>query len=291
MSTLQSHVAGWSPEEVRSTDSMAPGPAWALHRVLGERDVSRDRSRSGVLPLLWHWLYFLEWPAHEELGPDGHPVGGAFLPPIPDRRRMFAGGRVRVTEPLETGREASRRSTLADATVKQGRSGETLFVTLRHEFHQDGRPRLVEEQDYAYRSGEPARRRMPERTRTDRPERGTEPWWSATSADPVLLFRFSALTANAHRIHYDDPYARTVEGYPGLVVHGPLLAVLMAAMAQAHGPVSEMRYRLRSPIFVNEPFAVTGGPGDGGTAGDGGAQLSVRTAPDEVNATATVTRT
>lgn len=281
--SLEKHVAEWAPGEVASEDPIAPGPAQALASVLGERDLRGEGPPASVLPLLWHWLYFLDWPAHEELGPDGHPLEGHFLPPVPDRRRMFAGGRVRVEEPLEIGRPARRVSTLADATVKHGRSGETLFVTVRHEVHQGGRPRLVEEQDFAYRSGESGQRRMPAEPKSGPPERGTDPWWSLATADPVLLFRFSALTANAHRIHYDDPYARTVEGYPGLVVHGPLLAVLLAGRAEAAGqPVTAMHYRLRSPVFVGEPFAVTGGPGDNGV------ELSVRTAPAEVNATATV---
>ncbi|SEG69320.1 3-methylfumaryl-CoA hydratase [Thermomonospora echinospora] len=240
------------------TDELPPGPAAVLAGVL---DRPGDAPGQGEpLPPLWHWLYFLEWPAQSELGADGHPAHGHFLPPIPERTRMFAGGRLRVHAPLEVGRPAVRTSTLAGVNVKQGRTGEMLFVTVRHEIRQTGELRITDEQDLVYRSGSaPARHELDTRPLPS----SQDPWRLPVAADTPLLFRFSALTANAHRIHYDAPYARDVEGYPGLVVHGPLLAVLMAELPRRHAPerrVTGLTYRFRRPVFLGEQALVTGGP-------------------------------
>ncbi|MEV5177872.1 hypothetical protein AB0L10_44320 [Streptomyces flaveolus] len=264
MSSLQACVESWKPGPVTDEDSLPTGPVAALSAVLDEPEPVATAGRP--LPPLWHWLYFLNWPAQQDLGADGHPAHGTFLPPIPDRQRMFAGGRCAVTEPLRLDERTERFSSLQNIAVKQGRTGELLFVTQRHEFRQGGRTCLVEEQDIVYRSG-----RSPGRGTTVLDESAAPaldaPWRLAVQPDPTLLFRFSALTANAHRIHYDATYARDAEGYPGLVVHGPLLALLMLELVRRDDPsrpVRSLSYRLRSPVFSGERLLVCGEPADGG---------------------------
>ncbi|QFG26296.1 MaoC family dehydratase N-terminal domain-containing protein [Actinomadura sp. WMMB 499] len=245
-------VAGWAPEAHETTEVIGPAPAAALAGVL-------DTGAPGEeLPPLWQWLYFLERPAQRELGADGHPREGRFLPPIPDRRRMFAGGRFRIAEPIRVGDTVTRRDELASTAVKTGRTGEMLFVTVRHTFLRDGTEIAVEEQDLVYRSGDAAPRPSapsPEAPVVD------APWTLPVTADPALLFRFSALTYNAHRIHYDERYATEVEGHAGLVVHGPLLAILCLELPRRAGVrVRELSFRARTPVFAGRPFAAAGGP-------------------------------
>ncbi|WP_233575890.1 hypothetical protein [Saccharopolyspora rhizosphaerae] len=250
---LEEYLRGWRPRPVVEHDAMAPEQSRALANVL-ETAAPVDE-----LPPLWHWVHFLSWPPHSDLGPDGHPLDGDFLPPVPDRRRMFAGGRLTIQEPLRLGTPAERTTELGDVQVKQGRTGEMAFVTERREFHQDGRLRISEEVDYVYRSGE-NEAKNPNRLRpTDFPKSQADWQWGFT-ADPVRLFRFSALTANSHRIHYDETYCREVEAYPGLVVHGPLLVLLMTELARENGQITDVSYRLRRPVFSGDPVLVCGGP-------------------------------
>ncbi|MFC9927752.1 hypothetical protein [Streptomyces sp. NPDC127190] len=265
-SPLASHVASWHPGPVRDEDVLPPGPAAALSALLDLPD--RVAGAGDPLPPLWQWLYFLHWVPQHALGPDGHPREARFLPPLPDRRRMFAGGRCEIREPLLLGEPAERISSLAAVTPKQGRSGELLFVTERQEFRQGGRVRLVEEQDIVYRSGAGAAPPSPPAALDDTAVPEAEgPWRLRLRPDETLLFRFSALTANAHRIHYDTPYCRAVEGYPGLVVHGPLLALLMLELVRRHAPerrVRSLSYRLHRPAFAGEHLLADGGPFEGG---------------------------
>lgn len=282
MSSLDAYVRGWNPQPVVDTEPMPLEPARALAAVL---EVPEHLLGSEELPPLWHWVYFLHWPAHGALGRDGHPTHGHFLPPLPDRRRMFAGGRMTVTRPLQLGQPAERSSSLASATVKHGRSGEMVLVTVRSEFRQHGEFRLVEEQDYVYRSGEGAAK-SPRAAPSGELSWPDATWKQPFVGDPVRLFRFSALTANAHRIHYDEPYAREVEAYPGLVVHGPMLVLLMTELARSNrsaANLSTVDYRLHRPVFAGDPVLVAGEP-DGDAA-----ELVVRTAPDTVSARAQVT--
>ncbi|GAA3208373.1 FAS1-like dehydratase domain-containing protein [Actinocorallia longicatena] len=277
---LAPHVESWRPEPVTTGEFLSEAPAAALSALL---DLPGPAG-GGVLPPLWHWLYFLNWPAQGDLGADGHPGSGGFLPPIPDRQRMFAGGRCEIGEPLRTGETAERISEVAAVEVKRGRTGELLFVTVRSTYLQRGRTCLVEEQDIVYRSGRGAAAHPPELDTTAVPD-ADEPWLLPLRADPVLLFRFSALTANAHRIHYDAPYARDVEGYPGLVVHGPLLVLAMLEPVRRDAsarPVRSLSYRLRSPAFAGEHLLAAG------TAADGTASLRVVSRREERHATAEV---
>lgn len=279
---LDSYLDSWAPAPVRDEDPLHAGPVAALSAVF---DLAGSAAEAGdPIPPLWHWLHFLNWPAHSELGRDGHPANGHFLPPIPNRQRMWAGGRCEVTEPLRLGEPAERLSSLSAVTSKRGRTGELLFVTERREFRQGGRTRLVEEQDIVYRSGR-STAQHPDTLDESAPPRTDSPWQLPLRPDPALLFRFSALTANAHRIHYDAPYCRNDEGYPGLVVHGPLLVLLMLELPRRHASGRQVRslsYRLRRPVFAGERISACGTPAGGG------AQLSIATHREAQHATAEV---
>lgn len=280
---LDRYLDSWHPAPVTDHDELSAVPAAALSAVLDQPPVANT---GDSLPPLWHWLYFLDWQPQHELGADGHPRDGHFLPPIPDRRRMIAGGRLEVRAPLAIGVASRRTSSLGDVVAKRGSTGEMVFVTVRNEISQHSRVCLVEEHDVVYRSGEDAGRRGAFSRDTNEAGASGAAWQLALRPDPPLLFRFSALTANAHRIHYDAPYVTGVEGYPGLVVHGPLLVLLMLELARRNAPERRVRsvaYRLRSPVFAGEHVLALGEP-DGERA-----SLRIATAREERHATAEVT--
>ena len=267
MTGMSEIIAGWAPGPAETTETITAGPAVALSGLLDREPAVT--ARGDPIPPLWHWLYFLDRPASSELGPDGHPAAGHFMPPIPQRRRMYAGGRASYTGAFRCGDEITRRSELADATVKQGRTGELLFVTVRSVFTSAGAVIATEEQDVVYRSGPPTAGGFAGPPRPSEAA-GPAPWQIQIVPDPVLLFRFSALTYNAHRIHYDADYATGVEGHPGLVVHGPLLALLCFEVPRRYAPrqrVTQLSFRARSPVYVGQRCTVTGGPRDDGSAG------------------------
>jgi hydroxyacyl-ACP dehydratase HTD2-like protein with hotdog domain len=257
MTDLAEALAGWAPEPAETTETIMAGPAVGLAGLL-------DGEPPGdLLPPLWHWLYFLDRPAQSELGPDGHRATGPFVPPVPGLRRMHAGGRITYQAPVQCCYDINRRSELAGWKIRQGRSGELLFVTLRHSFSHEGTPVLTEEQDLVYRRG-PA----PGGAAEPAPADPGFPWRMPVTADPVLLFRFSALTYNSHRIHYDAAYATAVEGHPGLVVQGPLQAILCLELLRRHLPgraVAELTFRARSPLYAGDLFVVAGGLSGTGT--------------------------
>jgi 3-methylfumaryl-CoA hydratase len=252
----------WAPEPLETAGTLAAWPGAAFAALL---DLPGAPGEGDPLPPLWHWFHLLDHPRQSELGDDGHPAQGRFFPPIPYRRRMIAGGRLRVTEPLRVGDEVVRRSSLAAVQQKQGRSGELVFVTVRSEFRRPGSDDvlLTEEQDVVYRSQPPGQGRSEQPPGA--PDDGPADWRFETATDPAVLFRFSALTYNAHRIHYDLPYVTGVEGYPGLVVHGPLLALLLLEIPRRHHPdalVTAFDYRLGRPVFSGATV-VTRGSADG----------------------------
>lgn len=229
-----------------------PGPAARMAATL-DRD-AEGLTLGAPLPPLWHWIYFLSASRRSGLGRDGHPVLGGFLPPVALARRMWAGGRLRFLGELRLGDPTRKVSTIRDVQVKQGRSGKLCFVTVQHELLVAGRLRVVEEQDIVYREEASAtQQRSPESAPTDA-EVSEE-----VRPDPTLLFRYSALTFNGHRIHYDREYAREVEGYGGLVVHGPLIATLLADMA-ARGfsgrTLGTFEFRAVSPLFDTASFTI-----------------------------------
>jgi 3-methylfumaryl-CoA hydratase len=257
-------------EVIERTETLQPEPACALGALL---DVPvPDLERAG-LPLLWHWIYLLDRPAQADLGPDGHPVRGTLpAPPGPGRRRMWAGGRVRTRGPLRAGSPATKRTSLLSVAEKQGRSGHLTIVTVGLQILQDGRLAVDEEQDIVYR--EAARVPAPAPAADDAaavleeaaevPEVPVTDDERELDVSPTLLFRFSALTYNAHRIHYDRDYCRDVEGYPGLLTHGPLQAIAMAEAARAAGlPDGDLsfEYRLVSPLFDYQGLIVRAVPG------------------------------
>ena len=256
------------------TELLVPGPAQALAGLLGVP--GPDTGGPAGLPLLWHWAYLLDRPAQSDLGPDGHrAAGGVPLPPGPGRRRMFAGGRAWRLAPLRTGRPATRRTWVSGSVQKQGRSGRLEFVTVRTEISQDGAVAVAEEQDIVYRDalrpgrsapapGTPAQPGGPAADEAGAAHFGLDP-------GPVLLFRFSALTYNGHRIHYDRDYARAAEGYPGLVVHGPLQALAMAELARQAArppPRCGFSYRLVAPLFEGQGLRASGWRPRGAAAGE-----------------------
>jgi 3-methylfumaryl-CoA hydratase len=278
--SLRDWVENWRPGLEEVTDDIDAARMHSLAATLGSAETPAE-----TVPPLWHWLYCQSpWPRTADLGDDGHPDAGPFLPPIPQRRRMFAGASLRITTPLTVGEPAHRRAEVVDIAVKNGRSGEMLFVTVRHEYRQRGVVRIVEEQDLVYRSGTAGAPSI-EVNRNPLGESRT-PWSARPQFSPALLFRFSALTANAHRIHYDADYATAVEGFPALVVHGPLLAVQMAELVRSHAAgraVAALSFRLQRPVFLGDVVRVEGTP----TAG--GAELAVVSGSGVTHASAVVT--
>lgn len=218
--------------------------------------LDHDAAPPATVPPLGHWLYFLPDASQSAIGDDGHPRRdeGGLLPPVPLPRRMWAGGRVEFLAPIAVGAALTRVTTIAAIRAKRGASGDLLFVTLQHDIAADGVPAIREEQDLVYRaaataSTAPSTPPPAEPEPTDAIRRVT--------ADPVLLFRYSALTFNAHRIHYDRDYARDVEGYAGLVVHGPLIATLLIDHARREIPALAPRhfsFRAEAPLIDGAPF-------------------------------------
>jgi 3-methylfumaryl-CoA hydratase len=212
------------------------------------------------LPPLWHWMYFWTNARQSELGHDGHAQRGKFLPPVPLPRRMWAGGRLTFLAPIEIGVAVSRKSTIKAVEVKRGKSGDMVFVTVEHAIFNTQGIALVEEHDIVYRDA-------PQGTGPVEPRMATarSTWFETVHPDPTLLFRYSALTFNGHRIHYDRSYATEVEAYPGLIVHGPLIATLLLELALRALPQASIKsfsFRAISPLFDTEPFGICGQPPD-----------------------------
>lgn len=226
-------------------------------------DLEAPPGRAGELPPGWHWIFFNPFLRRSGLGPDGHPRRGGFLPPVPLPRRMWAGGRISYARPVPVGPEAERRSEILKVETKSGKRGQLVFVTVRHTVTAEGAACLVEEQDVVYREAAPPGSPAP------RPEPAPDGAGASQEVvpDPVLLFRYSALTSNGHRIHYDQPYATGEEGYRDLVVHGPLLATLLqglAGRARPGVPMREFSFRGVAPVFADRPFRVEAGPLEAG---------------------------
>lgn len=253
---MSDDYSAWIGKSETASDRLDPARSNALLAALGE---TARVSEGDPLPPLHHWLYFWNVQPPTALGADGHPAKGGFLPPVPLPRRMWAGGRVTFLAPLRLGDRASRTSTILRTQTKTGRSGTLVFVTVRHELAGSGGPAVVEEQDLVYRApAAPGSIAAPGPAESE----ASATWQSTLDPDPVLLFRYSALTMNGHRIHYDLPYAREEEAYPGLVVHGPLQATLLAALASREGgrPLAQFDFRGQSPAFAGAPLHVCGEP-------------------------------
>jgi 3-methylfumaryl-CoA hydratase len=253
----------WIGRSETVADIATATPYAALSATL---DRPPERPAAGTpLPPLWHWLYFLPLHRLSEIGPDGHAKRGGFLPPVPLPRRMWAGSRLEFHRPLLVGDDLARVSTIEDVTQKSGRSGPLVFVKVRHEIRRGGEdaPALVEWHDIVYREAA----RPDDAPPPAQPAPADPQWHRQWVPDDVLLFRYSALTFNGHRIHYDRRYVTEVEGYPGLIVHGPLLATLLLDLLRHQMPDAEVtRYTFRAlrPTFDTHPFSVCGAPVAGG---------------------------
>jgi 3-methylfumaryl-CoA hydratase len=257
MSPHESPFAAWIGRSETLDDRVGPTPAIALNATL-------DHPLAPIvdgfaLPPLWHWLYFLPLHRQSEIGPDGHPKRGGFLPPVPQPRRMWAGSQLEFRSPVRVGDRIARTSTIEDVSSKSGRTGDLVFVRVRHALrcNDAADPALVEFHDIVYRD---ARKPGDAEPPPQAAPTGAA-WQREIVPDAVLLFRYSALTFNGHRIHYDRRYVTEVEGYPGLIVHGPLLATLLMDLLRRNLPdadVATFRFKAVRPTFDLHPFRVNG---------------------------------
>ncbi len=246
----------WLGRSERSDDAIGAWPIAALAATLDRDDP--PPAPGDAVPPLWHWLYFLPLHRRSELGADGHARRGGFLPPVPLPRRMWAGGRLSFERALRVGESATRSSHIASIVEKTARSGPLVFVTVRHEIADAAGPAVIEEQDIVYR-GAPAAGASAAFTAAP----GDAAFSREIVPDDVLLFRYSALTFNGHRIHYDRRYVTEVEGYPGLVVHGPLIATLLLDLLRREQPEADVRrfeFKAVRPLFDLHPFTLCGRP-------------------------------
>jgi 3-methylfumaryl-CoA hydratase len=257
-----SHLEDWIGRTETSADQVTPTPVVALSATLDRDDPPSQPGDS--LPPAWHWLFFLPIHRQSELGPDGHPARGGFLPPVSLPRRMWAGSRIALHRPLLVGDAITRTSSIVSIKQKEGRTGLLVFVVVRHEISNASGLAITDEHAIVYRG-----HAQPGQSAPEPPAAPTDAAWQRTiHPDDVLLFRYSALTFNGHRIHYDRRYATEVEGYPGLVVHGPLQATLLLDLLRRNLPAAQVcrfEFRAVSPLFDIAPFSVCGAPGDGNT--------------------------
>ncbi len=252
---MDTDYASWIGRTEEVTDPMSRAQAQAAQAMLDAPGA--PLADGDALPLPWHWFHFLPRAPQAALDADGHPQRGGFLPPIPYPRRMFAGARMQVHRPLRVGMPAVREGAIRNVVMKSGKTGALAFVTVAYRFLQDGVLCLEEEQDIVYR--EPgAAVAAPVPAVLPPPPEGS--WTRTLQPDTRLLFRFSALTFNAHRIHYDRGYAVQTEGYPGLVVHGPLTAVLLLQLVRQSTarPVLAFSFRGVAPLFDLGPIRLLG---------------------------------
>ncbi|MCK9213392.1 MAG: MaoC family dehydratase N-terminal domain-containing protein [Rhodoferax sp.] len=281
------HLQSWVGKIETLSDDITAAPVRALSATL-DRDDALPVPGTALAPL-WHWLYFLPLHRQSEIGPDGHAKRGGFLPPVPLPRRMWAGGRLqwRPENPLVVGDAVKRISRIESVTHKAGRTGDLLFVLVKHEVHNAQGLALTEEHDIVYRAIEqaptlgtgvsslPPEGALASRGGPSAPARSGGPvpppvaagqgaaWQREVTPDAVLLFRYSALTFNGHRIHYDRPYVTEVEGYPGLIVHGPLIATLLVDLVRRHAPgasIQSFNFKALRPTFDLHPFRLNGQP-------------------------------
>ena len=271
------HLPQWIGRTESRADAITPTPIAALSATLDRDDPLPQPG--DALPPLWHWLYFLPIHRQSELGEDGHPRRGGFLPPVSLPRRMWAGGRLEFHHPLRVGDAVTRTSRIVDVSRKDGRTGPLAFVLVRHEIADAHGIALAEEHDIVYR-GQP---KPGEAAPAPRTAPKDADWTREVRPDDVLLFRYSALTFNGHRIHYDRRYVTQVEGYPGLVVHGPLIATMLADLLRRNRPDAVMTgfsFRAVSPLFDTDAFTLNGRLDDGGAkaslwAGDAAGALAM----------------
>ncbi len=249
------HLREWIGRTETRHDTATAAPIVGLGAALDRDDP--EPLPGSELPPLGHWLYFTPRVRQSQLGPDGHARRGDFLPPVPLPRRMWAGGRLAFAHPLRIGDEMRRESRIDDVKIKTGRSGSLVFITVGHRIGNALGVAVTEEHDIVYRDAP-----SPEAPASPPQAAPVDEIFSRTiTPDPVLLFRYSALTFNGHRIHYDRTYVNDVEGYPGLIVHGPLIATLLLDLLRrevADARVRRFGFTAVRPIFDTHPFSVCG---------------------------------
>jgi 3-methylfumaryl-CoA hydratase len=246
------HLKSWIGRREVVEDNVPGFPSRALAATL---DQKLTPGSSDSLPPLWHWIYFLSIHRQSELAEDGHARRGGFIPPVPLPRRMFAGAQIEFRRPIRLGRRAIRESTIEDLVVKKGRTGELVFLKIRIDIRNDDGLALTEYQDIVYREAP-----RPGEAPAAPTKRRTPDWCQVIHPSDSLLFRYSALIFNAHRIHLDRGYATGHEGYGGLVVHGQLVATMLAELARKHfpKPMTAFRFRAIRPIVDTAPFTIFG---------------------------------
>jgi len=259
-------------QEVRD-DRLGPTPVQALAATLDHAPSAVPDGTS--LPPLWHWLYFLPLHLARDIGPDGHARRGGFLPPVPLPRRMWAGSRFEFAAPLRVGDAVQRVSTIEAVTPRRGRSGALVFVTVRHELTVAGQaaPALREWHDIVYRDEPAPGTPAPVGEPAPAADAARPHWQRSLVPDEVLLFRYSALTFNGHRIHYDRRHVTQTEGYPGLVVHGPLIATLLLDLLHRQQPEAQVQafsFKARHPCFDGQLLELHGQPAPAEAATNGG---------------------
>ena len=252
---LRTHVG----RRQMATDVVTPAPANLLRLTFGRPEP--EMQPGDALPPGWHTLYFLPRFRGDELRPDGSPREAGVVPPMPLPRRMFAGERLRFLRPIRIGDAVRRETALADISLKSGGTGTLVFASVVSQIFTPEGLALEEERRTVFREEVKAGERNQAPRREEAP--ADAPWRRRIEPDAVLLFRFSALTFNSHRIHYDRTWAMETEGYPGLVVHGPLTSTLLIDFARDHNPGSTfLTYttQARAPLFDNAPFELRGRP-------------------------------
>jgi 3-methylfumaryl-CoA hydratase len=259
VSTQHDDLRSWIGRSETVRDTIHPTPVLALAATLDHP--AAPVPEGSPLPPLWHWLYFLPLHRQSDIGPDGHARRGGFLPPVPLPRRMWAGSQFEFRSALHVGDRVARTSTIEDVSVKDGRTGQLVFVRVRHELRSNDSadPALVEFHDIVYREAQGPNDVAP----PPQAAPGDAAWRRQVVPDDVLLFRYSALTFNGHRIHYDRQYVTREEGYPGLVVHGPLIATLLMDLLRRELPqadVASFRFKAVRPTFDLHAFHVSGQP-------------------------------
>lgn len=245
----------WVGREEIKTDRILESTMQAMAATL---DLDSYPREGQPLPAGWQWLFFNPYVRRSSLGVDGHPAKGGFLPPVELPRRMWAGSRIQYINELPVGVDATRQSRITRVQPKEGRRGSLCFVTVEHTTRHSDTVCIVEEQDIVYREATPSNSGPAPKPE---PYEGKPQWSEDFTADTTLLFRYSALTFNGHRIHYDQPYARDEEGYEDLVVHGPLTSTLLQQFAIQHGKhgrLKEFSFRGVAPLFVGQPFKLEG---------------------------------
>lgn len=259
---MSSEFSDWIGRTEEMTDTIEPARSNALRAALGD---PAPGQAGDVMPLLHHWLYFWNVQPPSGLGEDGHPAKGGFLPPVPLPRRMWAGGRVEFVAPIRLGERVTKISKILDVQEKTGKTGRLVFVTVEHRLTGEDGLAIIEEQDLVYR--EPAAPGSISGPSGQSPAPDAA-WCESVNPDTVLLFRYSALTMNGHRIHYDLPYAMDEEAYPALVVHGPLQATVLIDLAarRLEKPIAKFSFRGQQPAFAGAPLFVCGEASDDGAS-------------------------